>query len=129
MNQAVLIVDDNAINVLLASTVLKLAGYEVKTALDAYQTLRILADAIPDLILMDISLPDIDGLTLTRQLKGDPRLASVPVVAFSAFSTAQDEQKACDAGCIGYITKPINTREFAGQVAAFLSSARGAETS
>jgi CheY-like chemotaxis protein len=123
MTPCVLVVDDIAVNIVLASTVLKLAGYQVLAAGNAHQALQIVANTVPDLILMDLSLPDIDGLTLTRRLKADPRFLSVPIVAFSALTSSEDEKKARDAGCAGYITKPIKTREFPAQVAAFLELA------
>jgi CheY-like chemotaxis protein len=75
---------------------------------------------LPDLILMDIALPGMDGLTLTRKLKADPRFKDVPVVALTAFAMKGDDRKALDAGCDGYITKPIDTRALPEQVQAFL---------
>ncbi|GHB94307.1 hypothetical protein GCM10010080_01810 [Thermomonas carbonis] len=112
--------DDNPTNLRLAASVLSLEGHEVEQAADATEALACLAKALPDLVLMDIALPGMDGLTLTRLLKADPRLRYIPVVALTAFAMKGDEEKARDAGCIGYLTKPIDTRRFAGQVAAFL---------
>lgn len=116
----ILIVDDNPTNLRLAASVLELDGHEVDQAGDADQALAYLAETVPDLILMDIALPGMDGLTLTRRLKADPRLSTVPVVALTAFAMKGDDQKARDAGCVGYLTKPIDTREFGRQVAGFL---------
>jgi PAS domain S-box-containing protein/diguanylate cyclase (GGDEF)-like protein len=117
----ILIVDDNPTNLRLAASVLELEGHQVDQAADADQALDYLAGTVPDLILMDIALPGMDGLTLTRQLKADSRLAAVPVVALTAFAMKGDEQKARDAGCAGYLTKPIDTREFGRQIAGFLA--------
>jgi CheY-like chemotaxis protein len=116
-----LIVDDNPVNLKLASDVLESAGFEIDRAVDAEQAQAILAEKMPDLILMDIALPGMDGLTLTRKLKSDARLKWVPVVALTAFAMKGDDAKALDAGCLGYISKPIDTRKLAQQVQAFLS--------
>jgi CheY-like chemotaxis protein len=126
MSIRVLIVDDNATNLKLASRVLESEGYEVAQAADAEQAQEMLKSAIPDLILMDIALPGMDGLTLTRHLKDDPRLRHVPVVAMTAFAMKGDEEKAREAGCDGYISKPIDTRRLAGQIAAALGRSGGA---
>ncbi len=97
-------------------------------ATDAEEAMGILQRCIPDLILMDIALPGMDGLTLTRQIKADEKTAQVPVVALTAFAMKGDNLKAVAAGCDGYITKPINTRELPAEIAAFLGRAgTGAE--
>jgi len=116
----ILIIDDNPTNLKLASDVLEMAGHVVMTAVDADAALLLLRDVRPDLILMDIALPGMDGLTLTRQLKADPTLNTIPIVALSASAMKGDEQKAFDAGCDGFITKPIDTRMFATQLAPYL---------
>lgn len=121
MSIRILIVDDNPTNLKLASQVLEMDGYRVEQATDAEQAQELLRHMMPDLILMDIALPGMDGLTLTRRLKADERLKHVPVVAMTAFAMKGDDRKALDAGCSGYITKPIDTRRFSLQVAAFLS--------
>lgn len=120
MTAHLLIVDDNPINLKLAADLLEIDGYSVEKAVDAEHAAELLKLVIPDLILMDIALPGIDGLTFTRMLKADERLKHVPVVAITAFAMKGDEKKAFDAGCAGYITKPIDTRQFSLQVAAFL---------
>jgi CheY-like chemotaxis protein len=120
-----LIVDDNPINLKLASEVLEAAGFEIDRAVDAEQAQVILAQTLPDLILMDIALPGMDGLSLTRKLKADARLNRVPIVALTAFAMKGDDTKALDAGCMGYISKPIDTRKLAQQVQAFLGLPRG----
>lgn len=120
MTCRVLIVDDNPVNLKLACDVLTAANFVVDQAIDAEEALLKLRDGIPDLILMDIALPGMDGLTLTRQLKATPATRDVPVVALTAFAMKGDDVKALDAGCAGYITKPINTRSFAAEVQRFL---------
>jgi CheY-like chemotaxis protein len=120
MAALILIVDDNSTNLKLASHVLESAGFAVEGAKDAEQAQEMLDQMLPDLILMDIALPGMDGLTLTRKLKADPRFKDVPVVALTAFAMKGDEQKALDAGCNGYITKPIDTRDLPRQVQTFL---------
>lgn len=124
MNGHILIVDDNPINLKLASEILLASGYTVAGAADADQAQQLLVTLLPDLILMDIALPGMDGLSLTRIIKADSRLSHVPVIALTAFALQGDDRKAADAGCDGYITKPINTRKFVGQVTAILESAR-----
>jgi len=127
MSAKILVVDDNPINLKLVSDVLAFEGHDVLKAADAEEAQLILADTFPDLILMDIALPGMDGLTLTRKLKADERTRQIPIVALTAFAMKGDDQKALGAGCDGYITKPIDTRKFTAQVATFLES-RPAET-
>lgn len=106
----ILVVDDNPTNLKLASAVLQADGHQVVQATDAEQAQALLVEKVPDLILMDIALPGMDGLELTRLIKADPRLRHVPVIALTAFAMKGDDQKAREAGCDGYITKPIDTR-------------------
>jgi len=120
MGKRILIVNDNPTNIKLASQVLEVEGYTVSMAANAEQAQELLQHMKPDLILMDIALPGMDGLTLTRKLKADERLKHIPVVAMTAFAMKGDDLKAMEAGCDGYITKPIDTRKFPQQVAAFL---------
>lgn len=123
MTSRILVVDDNAINLKLACDLLESEGFEVDRACDGQSALARLGETIPDLVLMDIGLPDVDGLTLTRRLKADPQLRSIPVVALTAFAMKGDEQRALDAGCDGYITKPIDTRTFSDTVRRHLPGA------
>ena len=122
MSAKILAVDDNATNLKLVSNLLEFEGYEMLQAVDADEAQRVLAGELPDLILMDIALPGMDGLTLTRLLKQDARTRHIQIVALTAFAMKGDEQKAYDAGCDGYITKPIDTRRLPEQVAALLHS-------
>jgi CheY-like chemotaxis protein len=121
MSLKILVVDDNATNLKLVSDLLEFEGYEILRAADAEAALVVLADARPDLMLMDIALPGMDGLTLTRKLKADARTSQIRIVALTAFAMKGDDQKASDAGCDGYITKPINTRTLPAQVAEYLA--------
>ena len=116
----VLVVDDNATNLKLVSDLLEFEGYNILRAVDAEQAMEIVAATPPDLILMDVALPGMDGLTLTRQLKSDPATSSIVIVALTAFAMRGDEEKAREAGCSGYITKPIDTRALPMQVADYL---------
>ncbi len=118
----ILVVDDNPTNLRLAVDVLEFAGYEVLRAANAEQAEAIVSSAGVDLILMDIQMPGMDGLTLTRKLKGDMKAKHIPVVAVTSFAMKGDEERARNAGCDGYIAKPIDTRRLPTQVADFLRS-------
>jgi len=123
MSAHIFIVDDNPINLKLVCDVLEFEGYSIGRAADAEEAKELLQNTMPDLILMDIALPGMDGLTLTRKLKADERLRHVPIIALTAFAMKGDDLKALDAGCDGYITKPIDTRRLPQQVAEFLRHA------
>jgi len=116
----ILIVEDNEANQLLASAVLEREGYKVEVASSSGEALDRLKRRAPDLILMDVQLPGIDGLSLTRLLKADERTASIPVVALTALAMRGDRERSLDAGCAGYISKPIDTRTFAAEVRKYL---------
>ena len=117
----ILIVDDNLMNLRLAQVLLQTEGYEVRTATDAEEALEMLRTVHPRLILMDVQLPGIDGLELTRLLRANPATHSTVILALTAYAMKGDEQKALDAGCDGYISKPIDTRSFPATVAAYLA--------
>jgi len=119
-NERILVVDDNPANLKLVSDLLEWSGYQISKAVDAEQALEAIRQTVPDLILMDIGLPGMDGLTLTRKLKADDATKRIRVVALTAFAMKGDEQKALDAGCDGYIAKPIDTRKLPNQVAMYL---------
>jgi CheY-like chemotaxis protein len=122
MNGAkVLVVDDNKTNLKLVADILQFDGYQILQASDAESAQAIIKGTPPDLILMDIALPGMDGLTLTRQLKADEATKHIIVVALTAFAMKGDDEKARDAGCDGYITKPINTRTLPDAVAVLLN--------
>jgi CheY-like chemotaxis protein len=118
----ILIVDDNASNTKLLAFLLTSKGYEVRTAASAPDALAVLDTFVPRLILMDIQLPGMDGLTLTRQLKADPRTSHIPIIAATAYAMKGDEARALAAGCSGYITKPIDTRRLPQEIERYLGS-------
>jgi signal transduction histidine kinase/CheY-like chemotaxis protein len=117
----VLLVEDNPVNRKLARNVLRSQGFEVWEAHTGEDALNDLRSRRPNLILMDLQLPGMDGLEVTRRVKADPRTADLPVVALTAHVREADEQKAREAGCVGYITKPIRLATFPGQVESFLT--------
>lgn len=121
----VLIVDDNQVNTKLVSVTLDLAGYEVRTAGDAQEALSVLESFEPVLILMDIQLPGMDGLELTRRLKADSRYSRTVILAITSYAMKGDEERVLNAGCDGYIAKPIDTRTFANVVASYLTAGHG----
>jgi two-component system cell cycle response regulator len=118
---SILVIEDNALNMKLARSLLAMGGHEVHEALDAATGIELASARLPDLILMDIQLPDMDGLEATRLLKGQDRTRDIPVVALTSYAMPGDETKAREAGCTGYITKPINTRTFNETVGRYLS--------
>jgi len=126
--EPILIVDDNAVNLKLLRITLAVAGYDVQTAVDAEQAMSVLASFRPRLILMDIQLPGMDGLELTRRLKADPSTRDAIVLAVTAYAMKGDEQRALAAGCDGYVTKPIDTRTLAGTIARSLEQGAAKES-
>jgi len=116
----ILIIEDNVANQMLVSAVLEREGYRLQVAGSAVEAQAELDRGLPNLILMDVQLPGIDGLTFTRQLKADPATSHIPVVALTALAMAGDRERALAAGCAGYISKPINTRTFADEVRGYL---------
>jgi two-component system cell cycle response regulator DivK len=121
----VLVVEDNPANMTLAIFLLKSAGYAVVTATDAEAGLAIARSGRPDLILMDIQLPGMDGLQATAQLKSDPTTRNIPVIALTALAMKGDEERIRAAGCDGYIAKPLAYKEFLATVAAQLKKTAG----
>ena len=117
---SILVVDDNPTNLKLVSDVLEFDGYRILKAIDAEAAQEVIQASPPDLILMDLALPVMDGLTLTRLLKADEKTRHIIIVALTAFAMKGDEDKARAAGCDGYITKPIDTRKISGLVAGYL---------
>jgi len=117
----VLVIEDNPMNMELASDLLRARGYDVLQAATALEALGVLQEFKPDLILMDIQLPGLNGLDLTKRLKEDPRTKEIPIIAMTAYAMKGDEEKIFQAGCIGYIPKPIDTRQFSHMVESVLS--------
>lgn len=118
--KTVLHIEDNFDNRLLVRRLLQADGIEVMEAENAHQALEALKALIPDLILLDINMPDIDGYTLTYRIKATPALKNIPIVAITANVMRGDREKVFKAGCDGYIEKPIDVDRFTDQIVAFL---------
>ncbi|MFM8322018.1 MAG: response regulator [Chloroflexota bacterium] len=117
----ILYVEDNADNRMLVRRILMAEGLSIIEAYNAQHALKILETQTPDLILMDINMPDIDGYTLTSRLKAIPALKSVPIIAMTANALKGDRERSLDAGCDGYIQKPIDVDALPRQVFRFLA--------
>lgn len=124
--EKVLLVEDQALNRELATDLLEVAGFEVCQADSGERAIQVARAESPRIILMDISLPGMDGLAATRILRADPRFKTVPIVALTAHAMKGDEDRAKTAGCDGYITKPIETATFARTVSTLLERGRSA---
>lgn len=116
----ILVVEDNELNLKLLNDVLEAHGYRVLTTGEGAVALAWARQYRPDLILMDLQLPDISGLEVTRQLKASADTASIPIVAVTAFAMAGDEKKALEHGCDAYVAKPIDLRKFLDLIAGFV---------
>lgn len=112
----VLIVEDNADNREIYCTILRHHGYRVAEAETGEEGIRVAHEVLPALVLMDVSMPGIDGFEATRRLKADPRTAAIPVVALTAHALAEDRQRALQAGCDGYLAKPVEPRRVVQEV-------------
>jgi CheY-like chemotaxis protein len=120
--QTILVIEDNQLNLELATDLLEARGFVVLQARTAEAGLHLARTAAPALVLMDISLPGMDGLSATRTLKADPATCHLTIVALTAHAMKGDEELARNAGCDGYLTKPIDTRTFVATVTDFLPS-------
>jgi two-component system cell cycle response regulator DivK len=120
MTKTVLIVEDNELNMKLFRDLLDANGYDTVETRDGLEVLDLAREHHPDLILMDIQLPEISGLEVTKQLKQDDELKSIPVVAVTAFAMKGDEEKIREGGCEAYIAKPISVAKFLETVKQFL---------
>ena len=126
MSQKILVVEDNNRNRRLLKILLESRGYEVLEAVTGEEAMRYLSDSKPDLILMDIQLPNVDGLELTRNIKSNPKTADIPIVAVTAYAMKGDRERILEAGCDGYISKPIDTRKLILLVAEILKDSGNA---
>ena len=124
----ILIVEDNPANMELATDLLELAGYEIHQAWNAETGLQLARTEVPDLILMDVGLPGMDGLQAAEMLQNDAATCGIGIVVVTAHAMRGDQEKALALGCVGYITKPINTRTFTKSISAFLAKVKGAES-
>ena len=115
MRKQILVVDDNLANLRLFEILLR-CNYEVATAANASEALAVLQRFHPDLILMDVQLPGMDGISLTRHLRTKNEYRTVPIVALTAYAMVEDRKRALEAGCDGFISKPVDTRTFGAMV-------------
>lgn len=119
MNRKILVVEDNEQNMYLVTFILKNAGYEVLQAYNGMDGVSMAEQYLPDLILLDIQLPKMDGYVVSRILRKNERLAKIPIIAITSYAMPGDREHALAAGCTGYIEKPINPETFINQVEAY----------
>lgn len=112
----ILLVEDNAANLRLARDVLRKAGHDVSEARDGDAALRLARAELPDLVVMDVQLPGRDGLSVTQELRADPRTAAVPILALTALAMVGDRERILAAGCDGYLAKPFRYRTLIAEV-------------
>jgi two-component system, cell cycle response regulator DivK len=118
----ILVVEGNAENLYLVCFLLENAGYVVITAVNGLDALHLCQEALPDLVVMDIQMPIMDGFEATRQIKKIAETRHIPVVAFTAYAMKEDIDKALDAGCAGHISKPMNVETFVQEIASYLTN-------
>ena len=119
-NETILVIEDNELNMKLVKSLLGIGKYNILAAEDAESGMQIARENQTDLILMDIQLPGMDGLTATGILKADPDFKDIPIIALTSHAMEGDDKKALDAGCDGYIAKPIDTKNFLVTIGQFL---------
>jgi two-component system cell cycle response regulator DivK len=120
MGKTVLIVEDNELNMKLFRDLLEAHGYQTSGTSNGFEALDLVRQMRPDLILMDIQLPQVSGLEVTRWIKDDPELRSIPVVAVTAFAMKGDEERIREGGCEAYLSKPISVGKFIETVRRFV---------
>ena len=121
-NETILIVEDNLLNRKLVEAILKPLGYRLLTAVNGEEGIEVATRERPDLILMDLQMPKVSGYDATEVLKSQPETAHTTIVALTAHAMADERERAMEAGCDGYITKPVDTRVFPGQVREYLDA-------
>jgi two-component system cell cycle response regulator DivK len=121
MPKKILIVEDNELNMKLFNDLLQAHGYETVQTMDGRDVMQLTRTHKPDLIIMDIQLPEISGLEVTKMLKADDKLKGIPVIAVTAFAMKGDEEKIREGGCEGYIAKPISVPSFLETISKFLN--------
>jgi CheY-like chemotaxis protein len=124
----ILIIEDNLLNLELATDLLEANDFAVSSAPTAEEGLRLARESLPDLVLMDVGLPGMDGLCATRELKANPATRHLTVVGLTAHAMKGDEEIALRAGCDGYLTKPLDTRTFIESITRFIASAHLPQT-
>ena len=120
MKKTALIVEHNALNLKLMRDLLEASGIETLQTKDGSRALEMVREHRPDIVLMDIQLPDVSGLDVTRKLKADPDLRAIPIIAVTALALRGDEERVLEAGCDAYISKPISVANFLQEVRRFL---------
>jgi len=120
-NKTILVIEDNALNMKLVKSLLGIGKYNVLAAEDAESGMQVARENHPDLILMDIQLPGMDGLTATKILKADQNVQAIPIVALTSHTMEGDDKKALAAGCDGYIAKPIDTKNFLATIGQYIT--------
>lgn len=123
-SEKILVVEDNLQNMQLVAYLLEDAGFTVLKAEDAEAARALVGESIPDLVLMDMRLPGMDGLALTKEFKARPEFSSVPIIALTAHAMRGDKERFLAGGCDGYISKPISVKTFIGEVSEFLVSGK-----
>jgi CheY-like chemotaxis protein len=124
----ILIIEDNLLNLELATDLLEVNGFVVSSARTAEEGLRMAREILPDLVLMDFGLPTMDGMCATKDLKANPATRHLTIVGLTAHAMKGDEELALNAGCDGYLTKPIDTRTFIESITRFIASANLRQT-
>ena len=124
MAKTILIVEDNELNMKLFNDLLERSGHATLRAKTGVEAVALARTHNPDLILMDIQLPEVSGLQVTRWIKDDPALSAIPVIAVTAFAMKGDEEKILQGGCEAYLSKPISVAKFLATVESFLSKPR-----
>lgn len=122
MSKRILVIEDNEQNMYLTTFILESHGHQVMQAWDGQQGIDLAAASAPDLIVLDIQLPGMDGYQVARSIKSDPALAGIPIVAVTSYAMAGDRENILGAGCDGYIEKPINPETFLGQIEKYLNA-------
>ena len=120
-NKSILVIEDNELNMKLVKGLIKIGKYQMLEAVDAESGIQLIRDQRPDLVLMDLQLPGMDGLSATKLIKEDPTLKDIPIVALTSYAMQGDEERALEAGCTGYIAKPIDTRKFLKTISKFFN--------
>ncbi|MGD2014709.1 MAG: response regulator [Desulfobacterales bacterium] len=118
--KTILVIEDNKLNMKLVKELINIGKYRMLEANDAESGIQQIREQQPDLVLMDIQLPGMDGLSATKIIKEDPALKDIPIIGLTSYAMQGDEEKALAAGCSGYITKPIDTRKFLETVSEYL---------
>ena len=116
----IVVIEDDADNLELVHILLDQGGFEVLTAMDGQSGLELVREKLPALVLLDLTIPEIDGWHLAHQFKGDPQTQTIKVIALTAHAMPGDRKHALESGCDGYITKPLDVRNFADQIRSYL---------